>query len=167
MLPTSYIKNLSYESYEDLVCIMHNNGSDIGTKTDSKEFPLLYLPYVHSVLLKEIATLITSADLFIGIVADKIKVNHRSRHNVGLRIPNFDINTNNLLHSTYLEHNFVNDFSGKGLESSILKTLLKFGSDAQYVREQLAGIAMDGQYIKLSVVNHIKDELNLKNVLAS
>ncbi|GBM12848.1 hypothetical protein AVEN_114938-1 [Araneus ventricosus] len=82
--------------------------------------------------------------------------NHRSRHIVGLRIPIFDFNTNNLFHSIYLEHNFVNDFSCKGLSSSILKTLLKFGLDAQYVREHLVGIAVDGQYIKLGDANHIK-----------
>ncbi|GBN17062.1 hypothetical protein AVEN_63808-1 [Araneus ventricosus] len=86
-------------------------------------------------------------------------VNRRSRHIVGLRIPIFDINTNNLFHSIYLEHNFVNDISGKGLSSSILKTLLKFGLDAQYVREHLAGIAVDGQYIKLGVANHIKGDM--------
>lgn len=162
-----YKKNLSYESYEDLVCIMHNSGCDIGTKNHSKEFPRLYLPHVHSVLLKEIATFITSADLPVGIVADKITVNHRSRHIVGLRIPIFDVNARNLFHSIYLEHNFVNDFSGKGLSSSILNTLDKFGLDAQYVREHLAGLAVDGQYIKLGVADHIKTELNLKNVLAS
>ncbi|GBM01691.1 hypothetical protein AVEN_271942-1 [Araneus ventricosus] len=129
---------------------------DTGTKNHSKEFPRLYLPYVHSVLLKEIATFITSADLPVGKVADKITVNHRSRHIVGLRIPVFDINTNNLFHSIYLEHNFVNDFSGEGLSYSILKALLKFGLDAQYVREHLT---VDGQYIKLGVANHIKGDM--------
>lgn len=103
----------------------------------------------------------------MGIVADKITVNHRSRHIVGLRIPIFDINAKNLFHSIYLEHNFVNDFSGKGLSSSILNTLGKFGLDAQYVRQHLAGLAVDGQYIKLGVADHIKSELNLTNVLAS
>ncbi|GBO09856.1 hypothetical protein AVEN_4070-1 [Araneus ventricosus] len=141
---------------------MHNSECDIGTKNHSKEFPHLYLPYVHSMLLKEITTFITSADLPEGIVADKITVNPPSMHIVGLRIPIFDINTNNLFHSIYMEHNFVNDFSGKGLSSSILKTLPKFGLDAQYGREHLAGIAVDGQYIKLGVENHIKDELNFK-----
>lgn len=66
-----------------------------------------------------------------------------------------------------MEHNFVTDYSGKGLCKSILDTLAKFGFDASYVRNNLAGMAIDGQYIKLGVAQHMKDELNLPNVFAS
>lgn len=127
MLPISY--NLPYESYEDLVCIIHNSNCDVRTKTHSKEFPYLYLPFVPSVLLKEIAIFITSANLSVTIVADKITVNHCNRHIVGLKITKFDINTRSLFHSIYLEHKLENDFSGKGLSSSICITLNKFGLD--------------------------------------
>ncbi|GBL77190.1 hypothetical protein AVEN_12811-1 [Araneus ventricosus] len=51
---------------------MHNSECDIGTKNHSKEFSRFYLPYEHSALLKEIATFVTSSELPVGIVADKI-----------------------------------------------------------------------------------------------
>ena len=83
-------------------------------------------------ILKEITTFITSADLLMGIVAHITTVNHHSRHVVTI-----------FFHSIYLEHNFP----GKSLSSSILKTFLKFVLDTHYMREYLTGITVDGQYI--------------------
>lgn len=63
-----------------------------------------------------------------------------------------------------MEHNFVDNFSGKGLAKSILNTLCKFGFDATFLRKNLVGLAVDGQYVKLGVINHIQDELVLQNI---
>lgn len=163
----TYKMNISYESYENVISVLHNSGCTVGVKNHSKEFPRLFLPVVHSVLQKEINSFIIDNDLPFGIVADKITVNHRSRHIVGLRIPVFDINRDNLFHSVYLEHNFVNDFTGHGLACSILSTLNKFGFDLAFLRKKLVGLAVDGQYIKLGVANHIKEKLSLNYVPAS
>lgn len=163
----TYKMDMSYESYESLICLLHNSNCGIGVKNHSKEFPRLFLPVVHSVLHKEIASFIISNDLPVGVMADKVTVNHRSRHIIGLRVPFFDINSKNLYHSVYLEHNFVNDFTGKGLASSMLGTLDKFGFNLPFLRKNLVGLAVDGQYIKLGVANHIKNELALNDIPAS
>ena len=143
-----YKKNLSYGLYEDLVYIMNNSGCDIGTKNHSKEFPRTYLQFVHFVLMKEISRFIPSTNLSLGIIADKITINCRSRH-IGLRVPIFDVNIKNLFQSIKKEHNFVTDFTGKGLSSSILNTLSKFGFETQYVRNHLVGLAVDGRVDKI------------------
>lgn len=163
----TYKLNTSYKSYESIITELHNSGSSVGVSNHSKEFCRLFLPHVHSVLMKDIAAYIVDYDLPVGIFADKITINHRSRHIVGLRVPIFDISSEHLYNCIYLEHNFVHDFTGKGLTQSILNTCKKFGFDLSFLRNNLVGMAFDGQYIRLGVEKHIRDELALENISVS
>lgn len=163
----TYKLNTSYKSYESVITELHNSGSSVGCSNHSKEFCRLFLPHVHSVLKKEIASYIIDNDLPVGIFADKITLNHRSRHIVGMRVPIFDISSERLFNCIYLEHNFVPDFTGKGLTGSILNTCKKFCFDTSFLRNNLVGMAFDGQYIILGVEQHMKDELVLENLSVS
>lgn len=160
----TYKLNNSYKAYESIIATLHSTGSNVGVSNHSKEFPRLFLPHVHSVLKKEISSFIIDNELPVGIFADKITINHRSRHIVGLRVPVFDVTNPNLFNCIYLEHNFVKDYTGKGLTTSILNTCNKFGFDALFLRNSLVGMAFDGQYIQLGVQKHMKEELVLKDI---
>lgn len=59
-----------------------------------------------------------------------------------------------LFDSIYLEHQWV-DATGQGLSADFNNTLEKFGFDLTFIKKNLAGIATDGQYIKLGVEKHL------------
>ena len=163
----TYKLNASYKSYESVITELHNSGCSVGVTNHSKEFCRLFLPHLHSVLVKEISSYIIDNDLPVGIIADKVTINHRSRYVVGLRVPIFDMLCQRLFNCVYLEHNFVQDFTGKGLTESILNTCHKFGFDSNFLRNNLVGMAFDGQYIKLGVEKHMKKELVLEDLSVS
>lgn len=145
----TYKLDASYSSYENIITEFYNSGASVGQKNHSKEFPRLFLPHVYTSLAKAISSFIMNEGVPIGIVADKMTVNHRTRHIIGLRVPIFDINNDKLFENIYLEHHFCNDVSGRSLSKSIIDTLKKFGLNLSYIREQLVGLAVDGQYIQL------------------
>lgn len=102
-------------NYESVIAQFHNCGVFVGQKNYSKEFADCSLPQVYLVLLKNIASYICNEDLPIGIVADKMTVNHRTHHIVVIRIQIYYINHTTLFTSIYLEHHFCKDVTGKGL----------------------------------------------------
>ncbi|GBM44510.1 hypothetical protein AVEN_192542-1 [Araneus ventricosus] len=162
-----YKNSMPYRAYEDLITIMHNSGCSMGVKNHSKEFPRIFLPVVHSVLKTEVSSFILNNDLPVGVVADKVIVHCRSHHVIGLRVPIFELNKEHLFKCIYLEHNFVDNFTGGGLAASILNTLKKFDFSAPFLRNNLVGLAVDGQYIKLGVAEHIRNELVMDKIAAN
>lgn len=138
----TYKIDASYANYGSVIAEFHNCGAFVGQKNYSKEFARLFLPHVYIVLRKNIASYICNEGLPIGIVADKMTVNHRTRHIVGIRIPIYDINHTSLFTSIYLEHHFCTDVTGKGLCESILNTIDKFGLSKSYLRNHLIGLAV-------------------------
>ena len=155
----SYKLQTLYRDFETILTEFYYSGAEIGLKNHSKEFARNFLPHIHGILNKEICNFIVANELPIGIVADKMTSNRRSRHIIGLRIPIFDINHESIYHSIYLEHNAVTDFTGDGLVCSILNTLEKFGLANTYILQHLTGLAVDGQYINLDTGKHLQDKL--------
>lgn len=98
----TYKLDSSYSSYENIITEFCNSGASVGQKNHSKEFPRLFLPHVYSSLAKTICSYIMNEGVPIGIVADKMTVNHRTRHIIGLRVPIFDINNHKLFENIYL-----------------------------------------------------------------
>lgn len=155
----SYQLNTSYAAYESIVTEMHNSGASMGVKNHSKEFSRNFLPHVHKILRQELTNFIMANDLPIGLLADKITINHRTRHIIGIRIPIFDIQRDSLFQTLYLEHQWVDDSTGEGLVQDFINTLEKFGFNKPYIRKNLAGVATDGQYIRCGIAKHLKSAL--------
>lgn len=53
------------------------------------------------------------------------------------------------------------------MSDSILNTLKKFGINLTYLRKNLVGLAVDGQYVQLGVINHIKTALVREDIPVS
>ena len=163
----SYKLDTSYSSYENIITKFYKSGASVGQKYHSKESARLYLPHVYTSLAKTISCYIMNEGLPIGIVADKMTVNHRTHQIIGLRVPIFDLKNPYLFENIYLEHQYCNDVSGRGLSNSIIETLKKFGLSLPYIREHLVGFAVDGQYIRLRVINHLKEVLVCQGIPGS
>lgn len=86
----SFKLDTSYATYETIITEMHNSGASMGVKNHSKEFARNFLPHVHKILRQEVTNFIIENDLPIGLLADKITINHHTRHIIGIRIPIFD-----------------------------------------------------------------------------
>ena len=100
---------------------------------------------------------ITMNNLPFGLLADKMTSKHLTRHMVGIRIPVWDINYANINKDIYVQCSCVHDLSGKGLAAHLIETLESFGLDEAYQRGHLSGCAMDGQYVKLKIDEHLKN----------
>ena len=105
------------------------------------------------------ASYINSNDIPFGLVADKMTSKHLTRHMVGIRIPIWDIRYIHINKDIYVQCSCIQDVTGKGVTQHMLKSLESFGMDSSYQRKNLSGCAMDGQYIHLHVVDHLKCEL--------
>lgn len=162
----SYKLQSSYRDFETIITEFHNSGAEVGLKNHSKEFARNFLPHMYGVLRKEICNFIVGNELPIGVIADKMTSNRRSRHIIGLRIPIFDINHESFYQSIYLEHNAVTNFTGDGLSCSIINTLEKFGLEMTYIRQHLIGLAVDGQYVNLDVGKHLQDKLSKQLIVS-
>lgn len=130
----------------------------MGVKNHSKEFARNFLSHVHNILKQEVTNFIIENDP-IGLLADKIILNHRTRHIIGLRIPIFGMQRDNLFQTLYLEHQWVDDSTGMGLFQDFINTLEKFGFNKPFIQKNLAGVVTDGRYIRCGIAKHLKNVL--------
>ena len=147
----------SKQSYEHHIVDIYSSGGLVGTKNHSKNFPSLFLPHIYDVVRSNVSNYVTSNILPFGLIADKMTTKHLTRHMVGIRVPIWDIRYPFLAKDIYVQCSCINDVTGKGIASHLIETLESFGIDRIYQRENLAGCAMDGQYIKLNIHYHLSD----------
>ena len=155
-----YYNFSSYTSYEHSVATVYSAGGNIGTKNHSKEFPRLFLPALYNTLREEFVSFMKVNKLPFGLLADKMTVSHRTRHIVGIRIPIWDINCPNIVKDVYVQSSSIKHHEGFDVASHLLNSLETAGFSRPYVARYISGLAMDGQYTKLSVNVHINDSLD-------
>ena len=129
----------------------------MGTKNHSTFFPRTFLPNVYDVIRSDISQFVVSNNLPFGLLADKMITKHLTRHMVGVRIPVWDVRYASLNKDIYVQCSCLNDVTGKGIAKHMVDTLISLGIDRPYQRENLCGAAMDGQYVKLNVSDHLHD----------
>ena len=155
----TYKLDTSYLSYETIVTEMHNSGASMGIKNHSKEFAHHFLPYIYKVLQQELTNFDIQNDLPFDLIADKMTLNHQTWHIIDVKVPIFDIKIDNLFESIYLEHQWIDNSTGEGLCNDFFKILEKIVFNRPFVRKNLVGIGVDGQYVKCGIKKHLKSIL--------
>ena len=128
----------------------------MGTKIHSRMFPGYFLPHVY-VSRSDIKTFIVANTLPYGAMADKMTCKHLTRHMVGIRVSIWDLRSSTLSKDVYIQCFPIKDVTGLGVTEHIIGTLEAFGLDRAYQRDNLSGCAMDDQYIRLNVSDHLSD----------
>ena len=146
-------------SYEHHVADIFTAGGLVGSKNHSKNFPALFLPHLYDVLRSSVSSFVTDNNLPFGLLADKMTTKHLTRHMVGIRVPIWDIRYPFIAKDIYVQCSCISDVTGKGITDHLIDTLDSFGLDRIYQRQNLAGCAMDGQYINLNIKDHLHDTL--------
>ena len=150
----------SYISYEHSVANCYSAGGAVGFKNHSKEFPRLFLPTVYNVLRNKISSYITTRELPVGVLADKMTVNHRTRHILGLRVPIWDIRYSNIVTDIYVQSSTVKLHTGVAVTDHLFDSLKASGLSNLYLAKFMSGLAMDGQYTSLNVGTHASKKLD-------
>ena len=155
---------LSYSAYENILAEVHSSGGNIGLKNHSKEFPRLFLPHMYDVLRGSVSSYVIENKLPFGLLADKMTAKHRKRHIMGIRVPIWDLNNSDINRDVYIRHSAVGYGSGKAIVDHMLANVEAFRFEIGYIRKNLIGMAMDGQYTCLNVDTHMSDRLQKMSI---
>ena len=96
-----------------------------------------------------------------GLIADKMTVHRRTRHILGIKIPIWDMENPRISKDVYLRHAVISDATGDGVSDHMISTLENFGFKSTFIREYMSGMAMDDQYTKLGIQDHMKAKLKI------
>lgn len=155
-----YYFSSSYRSYENAIATCHSSGGSVGYLNHSREFPRKFMPSVYNVLRGDLSNFITQQQLPFGVLADKMTVNHRTRHIVGIRIPIWDIRYSTIVKDVYIQSSSVKLSSGKDICNHLFESLESAGFSSVYSAKNISGLAMDGQYTKLNIRQHTEDKFD-------
>ncbi len=144
--------------------LAQSNGTDIGDINHSANFARDLTADIHDIIKNKIATNIkmpldgTKQLRPVALIADKITPNKRTGHIIDLVVPTPEnAITKHLLTTIMLGSEVVKAHDAVGLAKSMLEELLSFGA----VDDQLEGVAVDGQYVKLSIKQRLLKQMNV------
>lgn len=118
---------------------------------------------MYNVLRSSFISYLTDNRYPFGLIADKMTAKHRKRHIIGVRVPIWDMNISKINRDIYVRHSAIGYGSGKAMVEHLLNNLESFGIPMPYIKKNLVGMAMDGQYTCLNIESHMSDIL-CKNV---
>ena len=154
----------SYLSFEDSVVTANLNGTDTGDINNSRQFAKDITVYIKEVMDEKLKDAIstklvsTGHNRQVGVISDKITPNKRTGHIMGLVLP---VPENPLsepfLCPIHLNVPHVTDHTADGLAEQMLGVLHEAGVEDS----QISGFGVDGQYIKMGVLNKLLNKLNL------
>ena len=153
--------NIPYDSYPYMLQLIHSSGGNVGHQQHSRTFAAKFLPIVSNII-RETKSDDVKKKLF-EITADKITTHRRTRHIFGIRISQLNNITSEICaEDVYVSHSVVADVTSPGLAKHIIDCLEMFGINRVHTRENLIGMAFDGQYINMGVDKEICKQLNIE-----
>ena len=149
-----------------MLLLIHISGGNAGHQQHLRAFVAKFLPVLFNTVRESISDDVKKRPF--GITADKITTLRRTRHIFGIRISQLNnMGSEICAEDVYVSHSVVKDTTSQGLACHILDCLEMFGISRIQTRENLIGMAFDGQYINMGVDKEICRELNIEKVMPS
>ena len=90
------------------------------------------MPAVHNILRSQVSSFLTNQNLPIGVLADKMTANHRTRHKIGVRVPIWDMRYSCIVKNIHIQSSAVKLHTGIAVPDHLFDSLNAAGFSNVY-----------------------------------